>query len=439
MKTKNFKLNLIAAGLQVGAVLLSTSAGAAGFYLHEHSANGLGRAFAGQAALAENATVLYSNAAAITEFDKAQLSAFASYIDPGIDIDGTVTVGTPAGTQTYDASHDDVSPSAVIPALFYVQPLNDKWSAGIGVFANFGLSTDFDSDYNALHYGDRAEITSLGINPTIAYQVSDELSVGLGVTASFVEAELGSAVSNVISGTLDGLRQAGAPIPQVPAGASLAQMEGDDWGYSWNIGVLWKPTSSTNIGLSYRSETKLEVSGDLSSQVIASANQSGTVDLDLPAVAELAVSQQITDALSIQASANWFGWSSFDVLEADLADGSVFPIAEEHFENNWKLSLGATYELSDVWTVRAGYAYDEGAAVTEHRTLNIPDTDRQWFSAGATYTMDESTTIDFSILKVYGREVSLSESRSVGPIRSDLNASQSSNATILSAQVNYAF
>ncbi|REL25516.1 long-chain fatty acid transporter [Thalassotalea euphylliae] len=430
MKTKSFKLNLIAAGLQVGAVLLSTSATAAGFYLHEHSANGLGRAFAGQAALAENATVLYSNAAAITEFDKAQLSAFASYIDPGIDIDGTVTVGTPAGTVTHDASHDDVSPSAVIPAFFYVQPLNDKWSAGIGVFANFGLSTDFDSDFNALHFGDRAEITSLGINPTIAYQVSDELSLGLGVTASFVEAELGSAVSNVISDAVGGL---------VPAGAQIAQMEGDDWGYSWNLGVLWKPTSSTNIGLSYRSETKLAVSGDLSSEVIASANQSGTVDLDLPAVAELAISQQITDALSIQASANWFGWSSFDVLEADLADGTIFPIAEEHFENNWKLSLGATYELSDAWTVRAGYAYDEGAAVTEHRTLNIPDTDRQWFSAGATYTMDESTTIDFSLLKVYGREVSLSESRAVGPISSTLNATQSSNATILSAQVNYSF
>jgi long-chain fatty acid transport protein len=409
---------------------MSTASSAAGFYLHEHSANGLGRAFAGQAAMAENATVLYSNPAAISAFKHRELSIFASHVDPGIDVTGEVTLNSASGSINVDASQSDISDSEVIPAAFYVQPINETWTVGLGLLANFGLSSDFDEDYNALHFGDRAEITVLNINPSLAYRYSEHLSIGVGVSFSHAEAELGTSVPTLVSNAINNL---------VPAQAKIAQMEGDDWGYGWNIGVFWQPSQSTNIGLSYRSKVNFELEGDLSSDIVAQYNQTGILNLDLPAMAELAIDQRITDNWSVQSSINWFGWSSFDVLEAELADNSTLLIGEEGFENNWKYSLGTTFELSPDWTLRGGYAYDQGAATDEHRSLNIPDTDRQWYSIGASYQFSDSSSIDLAWLKVKGKEASLSEYTSVGPLSSSLSASQKSSANIFSAQINFRF
>ena len=428
MNNRILKTSVLAVAIQTS--ILSSSAWAAGFYLHEHSSNGLGRAFAGQAAMPENATVLYSNAAAITAFDKATTSLFVSHVDPGIDVKGSVTLNTPMHSVTVDASQSNVSDGAFIPALFYVQPLAHNLSFGIGVYSNFGLSTDFDDNYNALHFADRAEIKSVNVNPTVAYKYSDTLSFGFGVNINHTEAELGTSVSNLISTATSGA---------IAPNSAIAKMDGDDWGVSWNLGVFWMPSTETSVGLSYRSNTKLTLSGDLESDVLPTLNQGGDLDLELPDMAELAINQQLTHRLSIQASINWFGWSSFDVLEANLDDGSILLIGEEHFEDNWKYSIGTTYKLNELWVLRAGYAYDEGAATNEHRSLNIPDTDREWFSAGATYSFNEEVNLDLGLLNVRGKDSELEEQTTFGSLSSSLHATQSSSATIISAQINYSF
>lgn len=430
MKKTTFTRCSIALAIQSSMLFISTGASAAGFYLHEHSANGLGRAFAGQAAMAENATVLYSNPAAITQFDQANVSVFASKVEPGIDVTGEVTLTRGDNTITVDASQSDISDGEIVPASFYVQPINDTWSAGIGVFANFGLSTDFDDNYNALHFGDRAEIKVININPTAAYRYSDQLSFGFGVSAVYAEAELGTSVPNLVAAAVNN---------QVPAQAKIAQMDGDDWTYGWNIGVFWQPITGTDIGLSYRAKTKFELTGELSSDVVARYNQGGSLDLNLPNIAELAVNQQLTANWSVQTSLTWFGWSSFDVLEAQLDDGSTLLIGEEGFENNWKYSLGTTYQLNQAWTLRAGYAFDEGAATDQHRSLNIPDTDRHWYSIGSTYQFNDDISLDLAWLRLEGEEATLHEQTAVGPLSSSLHASQNSSADILSAQVNVNF
>lgn len=416
--------------LSVSAIFMADSAMAAGFYLNEHSANGLGRAFAGQAAVAENATVLYSNPAAITAFDKENLSLFVSYVDPGIDSTGEVTLTNQGQTMTLDASQETVAGSAIIPAAFYVAPITDKLSAGYGLFSNYGLASDYDDNFNALHFSDRAEIKSVNFNSAIAYKVSNELSLGLGFNVVHSEAELGTTVPGVISQAVGGI---------VPAGAKIAQVKGDDWSFGWNLGVHWSPIESTQVGFSYRSEVDLTLSGEMKSDVVAAYNQDGSVDIDLPAVAELAVNHDLNEQLSIQASINWFGWSSFDVLEANLENGLDVLLKEENFKNARKYSVGATYVLDNTWTVRAGFAFDEGAVSDEHRSLSIPDTDRRWFSAGTTYTLNESLTLDAGVVKVLGKEAGVEEQTAFGPLSSTVQATQDASATILSAQLNWMF
>lgn len=412
------------------ASAVSSQAVAAGFQVNEHSGNGLGRAFAGQAAKPENASILATNPAAITAFDKSMVSVSANYINPNIDIDGEVDANLGAQTATLDASEDDVADAAVIPSAFYTTPIDEKLSFGVGLFANYGLATDYSDEYNALHFADTAEVVTMTVNPALAYKLTDTLSLGFGISATYAEAEISTATPQAIGPLTGGM---------VPGNATILKLEGDDWGYGWNVGALWQATDATTLALSYRAETELDLAGEVESQLMPMLNQGGELALDLAAITELAVDHKLNARWSLQASAVHTQWSAFEKLEATLDDGTVLPIKREDFENTWRMSVGATYVYSDALTLRAGYAYDEGAVSFAHRSLSIPDTDRHWLTAGATYTLDDASSIDMAYGYIKGREANVRQQREIGPIVSTLTATEHANAHLLSLQYNVSF
>lgn len=418
------------------ATVSSSSALAAGFQVNEHSANGLGRAMAGQAAMPENASVLATNPAAIGVFTTSQFSGSVSSIFPSVDVAGqiTSTMPTEAGDvviASEDASEDDIADIAIIPSFFYVTPLNEKWSVGVGAFSTYGLRSDYGDDFEALHFADTAEVESFTINPAVSYKVNDTLRVGFGLNITYADAEISSALPNSLTTVL------GVPT----ANASVFKLEGDDIGYGWNAGVFYQPTSSTNIALSYRAETKLELDGEVSSALSAELNQPGSLDLNLASITELAISQELDEQWSVQASLVFTDWSTFQKLEANLASGDDFLIKEENFDDSLRGSIGVTYVLNDEYTLRAGYAYDDGVVTVENRSLSIPDTDRHWITGGVTYSMTEATTIDLAYAYINGREASINKTRSLGStgISSTMVGSQSATAHVLSVQVNTRF
>ncbi|QJR80727.1 long-chain fatty acid transporter [Alteromonas pelagimontana] len=409
---------------------VSHQAMAAGFQVNEHSANGLGRAFAGQAAMPENASVLATNPAAITVFDAPSFSAGINYIDPNVDIDGEL-VSTLGGTSIpMSANENDIADSAVIPSFFYAQPINEKVSVGLGIFSSYGLSTDYSDDFNALHFADNAEITTITMNPTVAYKVTDTISLGLGLSVTYADAEIGTSTPKAVAALTQGA---------IPANATIVNLQGDDLGYGWNVGAFWQATSTTNVALSYRAETELNLSGEINSDLEPTYNQGGKLALNLASITELAVNQIINDQWSVQASVNFTDWSTFDKLEANLADGTDLLLKQEDFEDTWRASIGATYQYNDQITLRAGYAYDDGAVSYAHRSLSIPDTDRQWFTVGATYAVTASTSVDFGYAYLKGREANVNQQRGLGPIVSNLTATENASANILSVQVNTQF
>lgn len=430
---KNLRLLPVAAGVALASASFSSLS--AGFQVNEHSANGLGRAFAGQAATPENASILATNAGAITAFDKTEMSFAVNYINPNVDIEGEMTVDMGGTPVTADASEKDIAESALIPSFFVVTPINDKVSVGAGLFANYGLSTDYSDTYNALHFADRAEVITFTFNPTVAYKLTDTLSIGLGLSATYAEAEIGTSTPQAIYGLTGGA---------VPGNATILKLEGDDWGFGWNLGALWQATADTTVALSYRAKTELSLDGEVSSDMVEALNQPGSLDLDLAAIAEFAVNQKLDDQWSLQFSANFTEWSVFEKLEANLSSGTDLLLKEEHFENTWRVSVGTTYLLNEQVTLRAGYAYDEGAVTTAHRSLSIPDTDRHWVSVGGTYKLDDAISFDLGYAYLVGSDAVVERENDIsvsglGTISSTLSAEQSANAHIFSAQVNYRF
>ena len=421
----------------------SSSVFAAGFQVNEHSANGFGRAMAGQAAMPENATILATNPAAIIAFDTPQFSAQISYINPSIDIRGDmdVTVFNQSGesvfANTYDIGEEDIATAAFVPSIFYTAPVNDAMSWGIGAFTNYGLATDYSDSFNALHFADEAEVMSFTINPAIAYKVSDTLSLGLGVSVTYAEAEIGTSIPQIF-GPLLGSEALG--------NLTVIKMSGDDIGFGWNVGAFWQATDTTTLALSYRSETKLDLEGEIESDLGAIIpavaelyNQDGSLSLDLASITELAVNQKLDEQLSVQASVVFTQWSVFDKLNAELDSGDELLLKEEDFDDSYRFSLGATYLYNDQVTLRAGYAFDNGAVTTEHRSLSIPDTDRHWYTVGATYALSETTTIDMAYAYITGSTAEVSQQRALGTIVSDVSATEHAKANVFNLQINTSF
>ncbi len=396
--------------LAVSAALLhTTQLHAAGFQLAEYSATGLGRAFAGEAAIADNASVQGRNPAMLTYLEGRQISTGGIYIMPDVNVEGDVGISSPllgAEPVTINGDGLDMADNALVPNFYYSNQLNDLWTWGLALNSNYGLATELSSTHAAAIFGNKTSVKTVELNPSIAYRVNDQVSVGGGFRFVYGEGEVGASLPGWIEAVRPALpAQVANALP--PAGTALKSMEGDDFGYGWQFGTSWQINPSHRLGFAYHSGVKLDLEGHVSGVVYDGGQDvsiKGYIPLELPAFAELASHHQLTDNWSMHASVNWTDWSAFDQLVAYFP-GEVKPtgdlesdlVKEENFQDNWRFALGTTYQLSNELTMRAGVALDKSAATDEWRSTTIPDSDRLWFSIGAGYQATENLTVDLAV------------------------------------------
>ena len=420
---RNGMIKLFSLSTLFAAMLPAMQASAAGFQVSEHSAAGLGRAFAGEAAVADDASVVARNPAGMSLLDTTTITVVGSYIVPDVHVEG------PNG----NSGSQSVAGEAFVPAAYAVIPYNDQIAFGFGGFTNFGFGTDYGSSSGAiLLTADKSEIISKNFNASVSYKLNDELSFGLGLNAIHTEAEITSSVPG--------------------SNANLMSVKGDDWAFAWNAGVLWQVTPDTRVGFNYRAETKHKLEGKGSSDIINGVgapqnpynpnrlnwNDKGSVDLNLPAIAELSVNHQLTDSVSLQASWMRIYWSSFEEIAVKLDNGHPGPRIDSQWKDVNRYSVGATWDYSKQLTLRAGIAKDESPVSDEHRTFRIPDADRMWYTVGGTYTMDDHNSVDFAYGYINGGSEKISESNPLGSGTID-GEIKKSDAHIFSLQYNYRF
>ncbi|WP_369600586.1 outer membrane protein transport protein [Hahella sp. SMD15-11] len=397
------------------ALLLSLPAFSASFQVGEHSAAGIGRANAGEAAIADDASTLATNAAAMTLLDSASVSAVVTYVDPDVTITGQKTSVMPPATLTID--EDGVAPSEWVPSLYYVQPVGERLRVGLSATTYYGLSTDYADSSNLTEFADETEIVTLSLNPNVAYRVTDQLSLGAGI--SYVKADAKLTTSSTALGKIFGL-----------------EGDGDGWGY--NLGMLWEFSPMTRLGVSYRSDVHIGFDGDVSMLVGSNTriDSIGTLSVTLPSQLELSVFHRYDDKLAVHASILKTGWHSFDVLTAHVEGVGPVLVKEEYYDDAVRYSLGATYTLNETVTLRAGWAFDESPVKPEYRSLSIPDSDRVWYSLGASVAVNPQLGVDLGYAYVDGDSVTLSNTSSLG---TTFTGNSEGNGHLFSAQVNYRF
>ncbi|MEQ1974931.1 long-chain fatty acid transporter FadL [Xenorhabdus sp. SGI240] len=441
--------------LAMAVAILSSNAGAAGFQLNEYSSSGLGRAFSGAGAVADNASVGSRNPAAMTLFDRPSFSGGLVYVNPDVDITGK----SPVTRQSTNAKN--IAPHAWIPNLHFIAPINDQWYIGASATSNFGLSTNFSNNYSAGPIGGKTSLKTVNFNLSGAYKFNNQFSFGLGVNAIYADAEIVRHMGEVgpaLTGMIHKINpKSKASIPSTTEGARL---EGKDWGYGWNAGLLYQFDENNRYSLTYRSKVKVKFKkGDYSNELpnipanpalgfpgingLGGNTIKGTLDLNLPDMWEFSGYNRVAPQWAIHYSFLYTGWSEFKELRGKNKDsGNTLFHKHEGFRDAYRISLGTTYYYDDNWTFRTGIAFDESPVPAKNRSISIPDQDRFWFSLGTTYAFNKDASVDVGVSYMRGKKVHVSEKLQEGapaPFNSSYEFDSKGTAWLYGINFNYTF
>ncbi len=398
-----FRIHRVAAALVLAGCASLTHA--AGFALIEQNASGLGNAYAGQAAAATDASTIFFNPAGMTLLPDRQLVLAGHLIKPQAEFTGTSTIGGGDG--------GDAGGLALVPNAYYAFRLRPDVHVGVGLNAPFGLATEYDSTWAGRTQAIKSELKTVNLNPSIAWKASDSVSLGAGVSLQYAEATLTNA-----------------------SAAGLATVKGDDYGWGFNLGVLWQPSEVTRIGLAYRSEVDYTLEGTVTFSGLPAGNGPVTADTTLPDSASLSVFHKLNDRWDLLADVTWTGWSDFDELRIVRTSGALLTVTPENWDDSYRYSVGANYRWSDRLTLRGGVAYDATPVSDTYRTARIPDESRTWIAFGAQYRLSPKTLLDVGYAHLFVDDARINKTET-GPVT--LTGEYDASVDILSAQLTLNF
>ena len=376
-------------------------------------------------------------------FDRPTFSGGAVFVDPGVDVTGRSAIGN-------NASQDNIAPTAWVPNLHFVAPINDQFGWGASITSNYGLATEFNNNYTAGSMGGKTDLETLNLNLSGAYRLDNNWSFGLGFDAVYARAKIeryaGDLPQQVDAATGGAFGLSGL----IPPDTQIAHLKGNEWGFGWNAGILYELDKNNRWGLTYRSEVKVDFDGDYKSSLPTAVNTlapalglnglpfatggatiPGSLTLNLPEMWEVSGYNRVDPQWAIHYSLAYTSWSQFQQLKATGNQGQQLFYKEEGFKDAYRIALGTTYYMDDNWTFRGGIAFDDSPVPADKRSISIPDQDRLWLSTGATYAFNKDASVDVGVSYMHGQKVKFTE----GPY----TFKSEGRAWLYGANFNYAF
>jgi long-chain fatty acid transport protein len=435
-----------------GLTASTTGAGAAGFAIKEQSAQALGSAFAGSTAEAADVSYMFFNPAALSQFEGSQAQTVLSFIAPASEpknVSGQTDAAFGNAPITGGSGGSDIGEDALVPALYGMTSINEEVKLGVGVNVPFGLETDYNEGWVGRYHALNSELATVNINPAVSYEPTPGVAFAAGAQIQYVTAELTNAVDFGSIGAANGI-----PFANPTQNDGKAELEGDDWGFGFNLGVLLEPREGTRIGASYRSEINHELEGDLQfsggGAVLTALQGSGaftnrdiTADLTTPDNVNFGVYHEVTDRLAVMGEVQYTFWSDFKelLINADAQTPPQQILTEEEWENVWFGALGAKYQARDDLTLRTGVAFDQSPIPDETRTPRITGEDRYWIALGANYAPMPWLSFNASYTHIFVADstIDLASSDPGNTFRGDLQAEFDNHVDIATVSATVRF
>lgn len=406
-KNKVLLMSAIRTGI-LSALTVPAAALAGGFSLNEQSASAMGVANAGTAANPENATTVFFNPAGMSQLSGINMSFGAAVLDIDAELkEGTGSAVRDDGRPVNGGTGGDIADPALLPNFYMTHEVSDWLDVGFGLHAPYGLAADYEDDFTGRFFADETELTAIAFSPSISVNDGDGFSIGAGVNVIYAEGRLTQFQD--YSGT-----EAQAGLTPGTLKDGYADVEGDDVAVTFAFGMLWELSEQTQFGISAQTGTELKLEGDAEVQNFPQAsvgpggltlNQStvtekAQVPLEIPESITFGARHRLNDTVTLLAGATWAKWSRFEALDIvsreengavssqtgpDLGDDRLIAHVSENWEDTWQANIGAIWQTTPEWALKAGYAWDESPVNDDFRTARIPSGDRDWLTLGAQY------------------------------------------------------
>ncbi|HTG37898.1 OmpP1/FadL family transporter [Sphingomonas sp.] len=379
------------------------AAHASGFSLKEQSAKETGRAFAGGAAAADDASIIFYNPAGMTKLERSQVSlnSHILFVDSQQRNNGS-TLSVPGAPATVPVTGSDggnpFDQPVIVPTGYAAFRASDRLWFGLGISAPFGLKVEYDPSFFGRYDSIKSEVKTVNIQPSVGYAINDNVSIGGGIDIQQIDVKLRNALPNLVPGAGDG----------------EVNISGDDLSVGWNAGVLFS-LGKARLGAHYRSKVVHRLDGQY--QVtglvgpLASGNTSSfaTAPLEIPESVTLSAMYGVGDRVRVMATGQWFNWSRFDAINVEPL-GRPTVVSEQNYKDSWSGHGAVEFDATDRLTLRAGGLYDTTPTQDAFRTTRVPDGDRTWVTGGATWRLNDRIDVNVSYAHVFVSEEELDRS-----------------------------
>ncbi len=422
------------ASLAVIAMIASKNLNAGAFSLYtESSPAAIGNFAAGIAAEGADASIGWYNPAGLVLLDKPQFVVGGIGVLPRVSLSGTSTYttsfpGVSVLTYTEKFSGLQGGENAIIPAVHFALPLDDKTVFGLSIVSPFGLSTNYGETSQIRYASTLSKLETITVSPEIGRKLSDNFSIGAGLDLQYARVSFNSVIGSPAWINF-------FPSNEINALDSTSDNTGDSFGVGFHAGLMLMSTDKhSRLGFNYQSAVNHKfygvstLSGILADpnaftgdpisgnpNAIFTSDDLNSGNIDMPQIFTLSGYRDITPKLALLGSVVFTGWSAFKNItlnnvavglpieaSGDITQTTMDIVAPEDYRNTWRFSLGANYHINDKLMIRTGGGYDQTPTVNSERDTRLPDSNRVALAIGAHYQIRHNIGLDAGYSYLFG-------------------------------------
>lgn len=401
--------SMLATAFAMG-VLGSAPALAGGLFLYEVGTEDVGLAAAGYAARANDATTVFTNPAGMTRLEGEQFQLGTQLLYSNLKFSPSSGTSPELGTDNggHAAGFNGFFPGG---GLFYSYSVSRDFKIGVAATGNFGAALKYDDGWVGRYYIRETALVGASILPSMAYRVTDKLSLGASVNAMYGYFKSVTAINNI-----------------VPGGDGKLDLKDSKWGFGGNVGMLYEASPGTRFGLTYSSRVKLDFSAParfsniapgLNAVLGAAGLLNAKIDLGITVPQQVmgSVVHAIDDRWTLLGNVGWQNWKKFGQVEVSIDSSNPTSVTTDvPFKNTWHGAVGAQYRMSGPWRLNFGVAYDSNFQPNGNTVSPLLPAGSAWrFGAGAQNQVDKAFSWGVALEYMYGGTLDVNK-QSAAPV-----------------------
>ena len=329
-----------------------------------------------------------------------------------------------AETRLYDSEgvlrpEENIKPDraqAVNPFVGFTSDFGTRrFRAGLAAYAPNVFGTALPDDAPTRYLALDALFVAARAAASAAYQVTDQLSVGANLNFLTMYLNVSSMLNTSVIRDPDEKFEA-----DVAERDGRLDIEGIDYGVSWDVGLLFEPTPGLRLGAVFASGVPVELEGDVTftsadGEVVTSTHKT---TFAIPFTLQGGVNFEIAADFELAADIRYWHYQVNQEQRTTLGQpivGQAGMVSPRRYNNSLNIGVGLLHRFAAGWEVMVGYQRDWSPIPPESITVDNPNGDRHGVAAGVRWYPTDGLRVGLAGLRNWFKLINNQESRSMPP------------------------